>query len=111
MEQVADVFEEHNAERHGHGWDGLAQSVAHSQMPENGDKLQYFGSEAGTFVGTSPDLKALTDLAAFLHSAFDWVVAVDSPIVRAHQHAAGARQKAPRTASPPTMPLDGPAAG
>ncbi|MEU5148833.1 hypothetical protein AB0G42_16790 [Streptomyces yangpuensis] len=23
MEQVADVFEEHNAERHGYGWDGL----------------------------------------------------------------------------------------
>ncbi|WP_329558518.1 hypothetical protein OG711_05010 [Streptomyces uncialis] len=27
----------------------------------------------------------------------DWVVAVDSTIVRAHQHAAGARQKGPRT--------------
>ncbi|WP_406364608.1 IS5 family transposase [Streptomyces sp. NBC_00645] len=29
----------------------------------------------------------------------DWVVAVDSTIVRAHQHAAGARQKGPRRAS------------
>ncbi|WP_436843886.1 IS5 family transposase [Streptomyces sioyaensis] len=29
----------------------------------------------------------------------DWVVAVDSTIVRAHQHAAGARQKGPRSAS------------
>ncbi|MFE3760447.1 IS5 family transposase [Streptomyces sp. NPDC059104] len=29
-----------------------------------------------------------------------WVVAVDSTIVRAHQHAAGARQKGPRQASP-----------
>ncbi len=29
----------------------------------------------------------------------DWVVAVDSTIVRAHQHAAGARQKGPRPAS------------
>ncbi|MEV5486557.1 IS5 family transposase [Streptomyces bobili] len=31
----------------------------------------------------------------------DWVVAVDSTIVRAHQHAAGARQKGPRPASRP----------
>ncbi|MGW0468468.1 IS5 family transposase [Streptomyces sp. NPDC003027] len=29
----------------------------------------------------------------------DWVVAVDSTVVRAHQHAAGARQKGPRTAN------------
>ncbi|MFJ8229645.1 hypothetical protein ACIQ9E_06735 [Streptomyces sp. NPDC094448] len=29
----------------------------------------------------------------------DWVVAVDSTIVRAHQHAAGARQRGPRPAS------------
>ncbi|MEY2233150.1 Imm51 family immunity protein [Streptomyces sp. BF23-19] len=70
MEQVADVFEEHNAECHGYGWEGLAQSLAHSHMPENGDKLQFFGSEAGTFVVTSLDLKALTDLAVLLHSAF-----------------------------------------
>lgn len=41
----------------------------------------------------------------------DWVVAVDSTIVRAHQHAAGARQKGPRLASRPTMPLDDRAAG
>ncbi len=40
----------------------------------------------------------------------DWVVAVDSTIVRAHQHAAGARQKGLRPASRPTMPSDGPAA-
>ncbi|MFJ2598627.1 Imm51 family immunity protein [Streptomyces erythrochromogenes] len=70
MEQVADVFERHNAECHGYGWDGLAQSLAHSHMPENGDKIQFFGSEAGTFVVTSPDLKALTDLAVLLHAAF-----------------------------------------
>ncbi|MFJ2747211.1 Imm51 family immunity protein [Streptomyces sp. NPDC087297] len=70
MEQVADVFEEHSAECHGHGWEGLAQSLAHFHMPENGDQLQFFGSEAGTFVVTSPDLKALTDLAVLLHAAF-----------------------------------------
>lgn len=39
-----------------------------------------------------------------------WAVAVDSTIVRAHQHAAGARQKGPRPASRPTMPSDVPAA-
>ncbi|WP_329343793.1 IS5 family transposase [Streptomyces sp. NBC_00663] len=36
----------------------------------------------------------------------DWVIAVDSTIVRAHQHAPGARQKGPRPASRPTMPSD-----
>jgi transposase len=41
----------------------------------------------------------------------DWVVAVDSTIVRAHQHASGARQKGPRPASRQTMPSDVPAAG
>lgn len=40
----------------------------------------------------------------------DWVVAVDSTIVRAHQHAAGARQKGPRPASRTTMPSAGPVA-
>ncbi|NEA57138.1 transposase [Streptomyces sp. SID13666] len=41
----------------------------------------------------------------------DWAVAVDSTIVRAHQHAAGARKKGPRPASPPTMPSGAPAVG
>lgn len=41
----------------------------------------------------------------------DWVVAVDSTVVRANQHAAGARQKGLRPASPTTMPSDAPAAG
>ncbi len=41
----------------------------------------------------------------------DWAVSVDSTIVRAHQHAAGARKKGPRPASPPTTPSDAPAAG
>ncbi len=40
----------------------------------------------------------------------DWAVAVDSTVVRAHQHAAGARQKGPRPASRLTMPSEGPAA-
>ncbi len=41
----------------------------------------------------------------------DWVVAVDSTVVRAHQHAAGAREKGPRPVSRTTMPSGGPAAG
>ncbi|GAA0499959.1 IS5 family transposase [Streptomyces stramineus] len=41
----------------------------------------------------------------------EWVVAVDSTIVRAHQHAAGARKKGPRPANQPIMPSGGPAAG
>ncbi|SEL28733.1 Imm51 family immunity protein [Streptacidiphilus jiangxiensis] len=69
MERVADVFEEHNAESHGHGWQGLAVSLVRSRMPEFVDALQ-FGSEAGTFVVTSADLNALTRLAGLLHSAF-----------------------------------------
>ncbi|MFH8626006.1 transposase [Streptomyces vietnamensis] len=40
----------------------------------------------------------------------DWVVAVDSTIVRAHQHAAGARQKGSWPASRTIMSSDGPAA-
>lgn len=40
----------------------------------------------------------------------DWVVAVDSTIVRAHQHAAGARKRGCPQASPPTTPSAGPAA-
>lgn len=36
-----------------------------------------------------------------------WAVSVDSTVVRAHQHAAGARKKGPRPASPMTMPSAG----
>jgi transposase len=41
----------------------------------------------------------------------NWAVSVDSTIVRAHQHAAGARKKGPRPASRAAMPSEGPAAG
>lgn len=40
----------------------------------------------------------------------NWAVSVDSTIVRAHQHAAGARKKGPRPASRPIMPSAAPAA-
>ena len=39
-----------------------------------------------------------------------WAVSVDSTIVRAHQHAAGACKQGPRPANRPTMPSAGPAA-
>ncbi|MFD5513400.1 hypothetical protein ACFWIB_37470 [Streptomyces sp. NPDC127051] len=56
-----------------------------------------------------PEFTALL-AQADIEGDLDWVVAVDSTIVRAHQHAAGARQKGPRPASPTTMPSDGAAA-
>ncbi len=40
----------------------------------------------------------------------NWAVSVDSTIVRAHQHAAGARKKGPQLTSPTTTPSDGPVA-
>lgn len=43
----------------------------------------------GTLARVSTALLAQADAAGDL----DWVVAVDSTVVRAHQHAAGARQK------------------
>ncbi|GAA3386249.1 hypothetical protein GCM10017750_68240 [Streptomyces racemochromogenes] len=41
----------------------------------------------------------------------DRVVAVDFTLVRAHKHAAGARQKGLRPVSRPTMPSGGPGEG
>ncbi|MFD7031557.1 Imm51 family immunity protein [Streptomyces sp. NPDC059917] len=69
MSQVAEVFEEHDAEGNGHGWERLAESLVHSHMPENVSKL-HFGSECDPFVVTSTDLTAVTELAVLLHSAF-----------------------------------------
>ncbi|WP_406430861.1 Imm51 family immunity protein [Streptomyces sp. NBC_01589] len=69
MEDVEDVFEEHNAGGNGHGWEGLAQSLVHSFMPELADRLD-FGSESGTFVVTSTDLTALKRLGDVLRDAF-----------------------------------------
>nr|WP_240468536.1 hypothetical protein [Streptomyces dangxiongensis] len=40
----------------------------------------------------------------------NWVVSVDSTIVRARQHAAGARKKGPRPTSRTTTPSAGPVA-
>ncbi|WP_406485776.1 Imm51 family immunity protein [Streptomyces phaeochromogenes] len=69
MEEVEDVFDELNAEGNGHGWEGLAQSLVHSAMPELADRLA-FGSESGTFVVTSSDIHALRQLGTSLHTLF-----------------------------------------
>ncbi|MFJ9846517.1 hypothetical protein ACIRYZ_40010 [Kitasatospora sp. NPDC101155] len=61
----------------------------------------------GTWERVSTELLA----QAGAEGDLDRVVAVDSTIVRAHQHAAGARRKGPRPASRTTTPSDAPAAG
>ncbi|CUM35780.1 insertion element transposase [Streptomyces venezuelae] len=40
----------------------------------------------------------------------DWCIAIDSTVVRAHQHSAGARQKGLQSASRTITPSDAPAA-
>lgn len=60
----------------------------------------------GTWARVFTDLLAQADADGDL----DWVVAVDSTIVRAHQHAAGARQKGLRSVSRMTMPSGAPMA-
>ncbi|MEU5297851.1 Imm51 family immunity protein [Streptomyces umbrinus] len=69
MDHVEAVFEEHNAEGNGHGWEGLAQSLVQSLMPDVADLLD-FGSESGTFVVTSTDLTGLERLGEVLRDAF-----------------------------------------
>ncbi|AGJ59397.1 IS5 family transposase [Streptomyces sp. NPDC052071] len=41
----------------------------------------------------------------------NWTVSVDSTMVRAHQHAAGAREKGPRRTSRQTTPSADPGVG
>ncbi|GGS41083.1 hypothetical protein GCM10010270_08620 [Streptomyces violaceus] len=54
------------------------------------------GTWEGVFTALVAQADADEDLA--------WAVSVDSTIVRAHQHAAGARKKGPRLVSRKTMP-------
>ncbi|MCW7987522.1 transposase [Streptomyces platensis subsp. clarensis] len=61
----------------------------------------------GTWEGVFTALMAHADADEDLN----WGVSVDSTIVRAHQHAAGARKKGSRATSPATMPSVAPAAG
>lgn len=69
------------------------------------NRLRMWAAE-GTWEKVFTALLAQADVEGGL----DCVVAVDSTIVRAHQHAAGARSRGPRSASRTIMPLIGPAA-
>ncbi len=61
--------------------------------------------------GTWERILAAVLAAADADDNLDWTVSVDSTVVRAHQHAAGARKKGrPAQASPATTPSDAPAA-
>nr|BEK62812.1 IS5 family transposase [Kitasatospora purpeofusca]BEK71214.1 IS5 family transposase [Kitasatospora purpeofusca] len=82
------------------------------------DLPEHFGSWKGThnrlrrWAADGTWEKVFTTLLARADAEgdLDWVVALDSTIVRAHQYAAGARPKGPRPASRTIMPSDGPAA-
>jgi hypothetical protein len=69
MEEVADVFEDRDAESNGHGWESFASWLLEAEMPDNAD-LIWFGSEGGTFVAGSSDPAALRQLAERLYAAF-----------------------------------------
>lgn len=61
--------------------------------------------------GTWHNILTAVLAAADADDDIDWTVSVDSTVVRAHQHAAGARTKGPKAAaSPPTTPSDAHAA-
>ncbi|MDQ0700991.1 transposase [Streptomyces sp. W4I9-2] len=61
--------------------------------------------------GTGERVFAALVAQADAEGDLNWVVSVDSTIVRAHQHAAGARKKGHRPASRTITPSAGPAAG
>ncbi len=62
--------------------------------------------------GTWERILAAVLAAADADDDIDWTVSVDSTVVRAHQHAAGALKRGRQdTASRPTMRSDAPAAG
>lgn len=81
----------HLPERYGNGW-GVY------------NRLRMWAVD-GTWERVFTALMAQADVDEDLN----WVVSVDSTIVRAHQHAAGARKKGPRPASRTTTPSAGPA--
>lgn len=80
------------------------------------DLPEQYGSQKGvhtrlrnwTIVGTWEEAFVALLAQADTDGDLGWIVAVDSTIVRAHQHAAGARGKGPQTASRTTMPGAGP---
>ncbi|WP_418952736.1 IS5 family transposase [Streptomyces formicae] len=89
--------------RTGTPWMDLPEHFGSWKGPHN--RLRKWAAD-GTWETVFTALLAQADADGDL----DWVVAVDSTIVRAHQHAAGAPQKGPRPASRSIMLSDGPAA-
>ncbi|MEW2477801.1 immunity 51 family protein [Micromonospora gifhornensis] len=69
MEEVAERFEEAEAEGNGHDWEALAEAVVQTREPGLADDLS-FTSESGTFAVNSTNLDALRRLASILHSAY-----------------------------------------
>ncbi|MFI0968392.1 transposase [Streptomyces sp. NPDC021080] len=102
--------------RRGEGGGGITSTDAIAFKYHTGtpwmDLPEHFGSWKGahnrlrTWAADGTWEKVFTSLLtqADVEGDPDWVVAVDSTIVRAHQHAARARQKEPGSASRPTMP-------
>lgn len=90
--------------RTGTPWMGLPEHFGSWKGAHN--RLRKWAAD-GTWEKVFTALLAQADTEGDL----DWIVAVDSTIVRAHQHAAGARQKGLRPVSRTTMPSAGPAAG
>ncbi|ALO06000.1 Putative transposase [Streptomyces venezuelae] len=70
--------------------------------PSRGDRHDRHGTWEQVFTALVAQADADEDLS--------WAVSVDSTIVRAHQHAAGARKKRLQQANRQTTPSAGPAA-
>lgn len=90
--------------RTGTPWMDLPEHFGSWKVAHN--RLRKWAAD-GTWEKVFTALLAQADAEGYL----GWVVAFDSTIVRAHQHAAGARPEGPRSASRMTRPSDGPAAG
>lgn len=88
--------------RTGMPWLGLPERFGSWKGVRN--RLRKWAAD-GTWEKVVTSLLAQADAGGGL----DWVVAVHSTVVRAHQHAAGARQKGPRQANRTTMPSAAPA--
>jgi transposase len=87
----------------GSQWVHLLEKCGNRRSVHN--RLRMWATD-GTWERVSTALTAQADA----EEERGWAVSVDSTIVRAHQHAAGARKKRPRPASPPATPSAGPAA-
>nr|WP_260618341.1 transposase [Streptomyces sp. WAC07149] len=87
--------------------------TAWMDLPERFGSWKGAHNRLGKWVAEGTWEKVFTALfaQADAEGVLDWVVVVDSMIVRAHQHVAGARRKGPGLGGRPTMFSDAPAAG